>query len=53
MILKENMIFHFQTMIEKYNKLLSVDWSKVDLNVGGFKENPSVEPACAGGVCLI
>jgi hypothetical protein len=40
-------------MIEKYNKLLLVDWSKVDLNVGGYKENPSVEPACAGGVCLI
>ncbi len=40
-------------MISKYNKLLSADWSKVDLNVGGFKENPSVEPACAGGVCLI
>lgn len=40
-------------MIEKYNKLLSADWSKVNLNVGGFKENPAVEPACAGGVCLI
>jgi ribonucleoside-diphosphate reductase alpha chain len=40
-------------MIEKYNKLLNADWSKVNLNVGGFKENPAVEPACAGGVCLI
>ena len=42
-----------EQMLEKYNKLLLVDWSKVDLNVGGYKENPSVEPACAGGVCLI
>ena len=40
-------------MVEKYNKLLNADWSKVNLNVGGFKENPAVEPACAGGVCLI
>ncbi len=40
-------------MIEKYNKLLNADWSKVNLNVGGFKENPAIEPACAGGVCLI
>lgn len=40
-------------MIEKYNKLLNANWSKVNLNVGGFKENPAVEPACAGGVCLI
>ena len=30
-------------MIKKYNKLLAADWSKVNLNVGGFKENPAVE----------
>jgi predicted transglutaminase-like cysteine proteinase len=40
-------------MIEKYNKLLNADWSKVDLNLGGYVEPAQVDPACAGGVCLI
>jgi ribonucleoside-diphosphate reductase alpha chain len=38
---------------EKYQVLLNADWSKVDLSVGGYVEPVQVDPACAGGVCLL
>jgi ribonucleoside-triphosphate reductase len=38
---------------EKYQVLLNADWSKVDLSVGGYIEPVQVDPACAGGVCLL
>jgi ribonucleoside-diphosphate reductase alpha chain len=38
---------------EKYQVLLNADWSKVDLLVGGYIEPVQVDPACAGGVCLL
>jgi ribonucleoside-diphosphate reductase alpha chain len=37
----------------KYQSLLNADWSKVDLELGGYVEPVQADPACSGGVCLL
>lgn len=36
-----------------FNKLASIDYSNVNLNIKGAGENPTLNPACVGGTCDI
>jgi len=37
----------------KYQSLLNADWSKINLELGGYVEPVQADPACSGGVCLL
>tara|TARA_Y100001973_G_scaffold40179_1_gene60120 strand:+ start:330 stop:2366 length:2037 start_codon:yes stop_codon:yes gene_type:complete len=39
--------------LKKWNMLNSLDWSKVDFQVFGYRSDPTLEPACSGGQCSI